>query len=236
MYGLVGASGHGKTTLMKILAGDIRGEGVSLHYQAFEDQKTLYLHWDLRSLEDSLQKNKLHKNYDDYQHQINQINQEAYLFSASLRFNITLGQHEDTFSEFWEQIEQEMFYLKEMKWSGETMLTPECLSLGQIQLVMGLRACFHKRPFILLDEIASSLDSLLEESLQKILRRLQQESTIVVVAHRLETLKKADRIFLLHHGSLSMEGTHEELCKNSLLYKTFLESLRSSADSHLVVP
>jgi ATP-binding cassette subfamily B multidrug efflux pump len=215
MYGLVGLSGHGKSTLMKMLAGDIRSPNVHITYD-YRDHACERL---------SLPGDQ--KNYLLYQQQIGLVNQEAHLFTETLRFNITLGDlsHSQAFEDFWSQVVNRIPYLQEQGWNPEGLISPKELSLGQQQLLMGLRAAYHQRPLILLDEIASSLDSSLEESLSQLLRWAQEESTIFIVAHRLETLKKAHHIFVIHEGEILEEGTHDELCKRCLLYKTFLESL-----------
>ncbi|MBI2314281.1 MAG: ATP-binding cassette domain-containing protein [Betaproteobacteria bacterium] len=92
------------------------------------------------------------------------------------------------------------------------------LSGGQRQRVAIARAILSARPVLLLDEATSALDSESERMVQAALERLMRERTTLIIAHRLSTVKRVDRIALIDHGRLAGLGTHEELTRASELY------------------
>ncbi|MFH1451154.1 MAG: ABC transporter ATP-binding protein, partial [bacterium] len=95
------------------------------------------------------------------------------------------------------------------------------LSGGERQRVAIARAMLKNAPILILDEATSSLDSYSEALIQDALARLMEGKTVIVVAHRLSTIRKVDRIIVLDEGRITEEGSHEELLKNhqSLYYK-----------------
>lgn len=76
---------------------------------------------------------------------------------------------------------------------------------------------------ILLDEPTSALDSFSEEEVTKALNNLFESRTVIIIAHRLQTVKKADRIIVLDHGKIVEEGNHESLVKSGGVYAKMLE-------------
>src|SRR5690606_8335247 len=93
------------------------------------------------------------------------ISQESHVFTESLKFNITLGADEG-FEEFWTLALKYIPYLQRWGLRPESQIQSKSLSMGQKQLVSGLRALFLKKPVILMDEISSGLDSELEAALR----------------------------------------------------------------------
>ena len=93
------------------------------------------------------------------------------------------------------------------------------LSGGQKQRISIARAVLKNSPIILLDEATSSLDSESEEKVQNAITNLTKNKTTLVIAHRLSTIIRADKIFVLNQGKIVDMGTHNELLKNSILYK-----------------
>ena len=93
------------------------------------------------------------------------------------------------------------------------------LSGGQKQRISIARAILKNSPIILLDEATSSLDSESEEKVQNAIINLTKNKTTLVIAHRLSTIIRADRIFVLNKGKITDIGTHNELLKNSTIYK-----------------
>ncbi|MBI1979470.1 MAG: ATP-binding cassette domain-containing protein, partial [Elusimicrobia bacterium] len=98
------------------------------------------------------------------------------------------------------------------------------LSGGQRQRLAIARAVLKNPPILILDEATSSLDSESERLVQEALERLMQSRTVLVVAHRLSTIRKADRILVLENGRIIEEGQHDSLLEKSGLYKKLYET------------
>ena len=93
------------------------------------------------------------------------------------------------------------------------------LSGGEKQRLSIARAILKNSPIILLDEATSSLDAESEEKVQNAIFNLTKNRTTIVIAHRLSTIKKADQIIVMEKGNIVEIGTHDELLKNSKVYK-----------------
>jgi len=101
---------------------------------------------------------------------------------------------------------------------------PEQDDLGQRQRIAIARAVLKNPTILILDEATSSLDSESERLVQEALEKLMQGRTSVVIAHRLATVRKADKIIVLESGRIVEQGTHAELLSNETgLYKTLTE-------------
>jgi ATP-binding cassette subfamily B protein len=95
------------------------------------------------------------------------------------------------------------------------------LSGGQRQRLAVARALIAEPAFLLLDEATSALDAESEQSIRKSVEALKGEMTILVIAHRLSTVRQADRILVFEEGRMIASGTHDELMKDSDLYARF---------------
>jgi ATP-binding cassette subfamily B protein len=141
--------------------------------------------------------------------------QDVFLFSGSLADNIRLGNKgisddkilwaakEVRADEFVRQIPGEYQSLVRERGAG--------LSVGQKQLISFARALAFEPSILVLDEATSSIDTETEQLIQQAVDRVMQERTSLVVAHRLSTIQKCDRILVFHHGELREAGTHNEL-------------------------
>jgi ATP-binding cassette subfamily B protein IrtB len=107
------------------------------------------------------------------------------------------------------------------------------LSGGERQRVSIARALLKDAPIVLLDEVTSSLDAVNERLVQQAVTRLAADRTVLVVAHRLETVEGADRILVLDGGRVTESGSHEELLRLGGVYSRFVDRRRQAAAWHL---
>ena len=112
-------------------------------------------------------------------------------------------------------------FIETLPKSYETMIGENGIRLsgGQKQRISIARAVLKNSPIILLDEATSSLDSDSEEKVQNAIMNLTKNKTTLVIAHRLSTIIKANKIIVLNKGKIADIGTHNDLLKNSLIYK-----------------
>ena len=199
---LVGPSGAGKSTTFQLLlrfydpaAGRVRIDGV-----------------DLRELRP-----------EDIRGQIGLVPQETVLFGASARDNIRYGRPSasDAQIEAAARAAAADEFLRALPQGYDTFLGERGtrLSGGQRQRVAIARAILKNPPILLLDEATSSLDAESERLVQQALDELMRERTTLVIAHRLATVLKADRIIVLDRGRIVASGTHAELLERSPLYR-----------------
>ncbi|RKZ20240.1 ABC transporter ATP-binding protein, partial [bacterium] len=94
----------------------------------------------------------------------------------------------------------------------------EGLSGGEKQLITFARAIAFDTPILVLDEATASIDPQTEHLVQEALYRVIEGRTSIIIAHRLATLKRVDRVIVIHNGKLIEEGTHEELIKKEGIY------------------
>ena len=191
---IVGATGAGKSTVIQLL---------SRFYKANSG----------KILIDGVDCNDY--NLENYRKQISVVLQDVFLFADSIFYNITLGDENITLEQvkeaakeigihdFIEQLPNG--YLFDVKERGAV------LSAGQRQLISFLRAYVHKPKILILDEATASVDSHSEKLLQQATEKITQGRTSIVIAHRLSTVRKADRIIVMNKGNIVEEGTHEQL-------------------------
>lgn len=204
---LVGRSGSGKTTLVNMLPrfvepteGEISIDGVAL-----DD-------FELGSLRDNL----------------SLVSQHVVLFDGSIGDNIRYGSNSDASDEQLEAVLKAANLWEFVQGLPEGVDTQigesgSWLSGGQRQRLAIARALLKDAPILILDEATSALDNESEKLVQDSLERLMVGRTTFVIAHRLSTVKNADRILVLDDGLIIEDGSHDALLKNSGLYQSLYE-------------
>merc|ERR1712127_903825 len=142
-------------------------------------------------------------------------NNIAYANSAATNENIINALEEAQASDFIEKIPET--YNTQIGEDGVR------LSGGEKQRLSIARAILKSTPIILLDEATSSLDAETEDKIQKGLNHLTKGKTTLVIAHRLSTILNSKKIFVIDNGKVVSEGSHDNLLKNSSVYKNFYE-------------
>lgn len=199
--GLVGHSGSGKTTLTKLIQrfADIDKGSIEIDGQ------------DIRSVRQS-----------DLRSQIAYVPQEPLLFHRSLSENISYGKPDATKNQIIAAAKKARVaeFIDRLPNSYETLVGERGVKLsgGQRQRVAIARAILKDAPILVLDEATSSLDSESEKLIQKALKDLVKNRTVIAVAHRLSTIQWMDRIVVMDNGSIVEEGTHEQLLDNKGVY------------------
>jgi ATP-binding cassette subfamily B protein len=148
--------------------------------------------------------------------------QDVFLFSRDVKTNIRLGRTDiadDTVQEAAERVGASPFIARLAEGYDQPVGERGTrVSVGERQLLSFARALAFDPLVLILDEATSSVDSALEERIERALDTLMQGRTSLVIAHRLSTVQNADRILVLHHGEVLEHGTHEELLRHGGLY------------------
>lgn len=194
MYAFVGNSGGGKSTFVSLLPrfydiqhGEILIDGVNV--------KNIDLH--------------------DLRENIAVVFQDNFLFNGTIRDNILLGKTDYTDEQLNEAIKDACLtdFIATLDKGLDTEIGERgvLLSGGQKQRVAIARAFMKDAPIVILDEATSALDNKSEAVVQQAIDNLMKNRTVLVIAHRLSTVKNADRIFVINEGRIVEQGSHEEL-------------------------
>ena len=206
MTALVGHSGSGKSTLLNL---------IPRIYDADSGEITI----DNQTIKD-LNLNSLRK-------EISIVDQNTTLFDDTIYNNIKYAKPDATDDEIFNAAKISMCtdFIEKLENKFETIIGENGVKLsgGEKQRLSIARALLKNSKIILLDEATSSLDSETEEKIQKAIEELTKNKTTIVIAHRLSTILNSERIYVIDKGSVESSGKHDDLIKNSSLYKNFYE-------------
>lgn len=198
---LVGPTGAGKSTLINLLTrfyeydhGVITIDGTPVH--------------------------ELNKNW--LRSRIGYVTQEAFLFNGTVRDNLIIGRRDATDDQLWAALESANAdaFVRRLPQQLDTHVGERGvkLSVGEKQRVSIARALLRNPPILLLDEATASVDTETERQIQEALEHLMAHRTSFVIAHRLSTVRNADRIYVLDRGQVIEDGTHDQLISQDGMY------------------
>ena len=204
---IVGETGAGKTTIVKLLMrfydindGSIKIDGVDIEQY---DKNSL------RSM-------------------IGMVLQDSWLFSDTIANNIRYGKLNATDEEVIDAAKQVYAdnFIRQLSDGYETVLNEDTdnISHGQKQLLTIARTILSRKEILILDEATSSVDTRTEKLIQKAMDRLMENRTSFIIAHRLSTVKNADKIIVLENGEIIESGTHDELLAEKGYYYNTLNA------------
>ena len=211
MTAIVGPSGSGKTTLCRLIprfwdvdAGTVSIDGV--------DVKDYTM-------------NSLMKN-------ISMVFQNVYLFADTIENNIKFGKVDATYEEVVEAAKRACChdFIMALPQGYQTRIGEGGASLsgGEKQRISIARALIKDAQIVIFDEVTANVDPENEDRLQKAIEELTRDKTVIMIAHRLKTVRNAEKILVLDHGEIVQEGRHETLIKEKGLYADFVETRKEA--------
>ena len=210
---IVGPSGSGKTTLCRLMARfwDVDSGSITLGGKDVRDYSI-----------DSLMKN------------FSFVFQNVYLFEDTIANNIRFGKPEASMEEVIEVAKKACCheFIEKLPNGYNTIIgeAGSSLSGGEKQRISIARAIMKDAPIIILDEATANVDPENEKELMLAIKELTKQKTIIMIAHRLKTVRNADKILVIDSGKIVQEGKHSELIKEEGIYKRFI-NIREQAIS-----
>jgi len=204
----VGESGSGKTTLVNIIAGLLPFDKGDYNLNILKSQDI---------------------NLESLQSKIGYITQDPVIFNDTLYNNVSFwaDKNEENIRKFWLAVNQAAIYdyIGELPEKENTVLGNNGINLsgGQRQRISIARELFKEVEILILDEATSALDSETEKAIQKNIEDLKGDYTILIVAHRISTIKNADRIVVMKNGEITHIGEFYELIEKSKYFKKLVE-------------
>ena len=213
---LVGPSGGGKTTLTSLLSRfwDVDGGKITLGGKDVREYSM-----------DSLMRN------------FSFVFQSVYLFADTIANNIRFGQPDAPMDKVIDAAKKACChdFIMSLPDGYDTVIGEGGASLsgGEKQRISIARAIMKDSPVIVLDETTANVDPENEAELMKAIEALTNEKTIIMIAHRLKTVRNADQILVIENGRIAQRGTHDSLMSSEGIYRTFVESRREAASWRL---
>ena len=212
MTALVGPSGSGKSTIANLLARlwDVKSGNVTIRGV------------DIRNVPLS-----------ELMDQISMVFQRVYLFQDTIYNNIIMGKPDATEEEVYEAARKARCYdfIMALPDGFQTVVGEggATLSGGEKQRISIARCILKDAPIVILDEATASVDTDNESYIQEAISELVKGKTLLVIAHRLNTIQNADQILVIDNGQIAQQGTHEELLKQLGIYQDFVNIRKSAA-------
>ena len=205
---VIGESGSGKTTLINILSGLIKPDGGQIEVDGVSLADI-----DIRT----------------FQKRIGYITQEPVIFNDSIFNNVSFWAEKtpENFNRFHEALKRASIdsFVAELPEKEETVLGQNGINLsgGQKQRLSIARELFKEVDFLMMDEATSALDSETEKSIRENIDALRGKYTIIIIAHRLSTVKNVDKIVILKKGMVQTVGTYKQLMEESEEFRTMIK-------------
>lgn len=197
--GIIGPTGSGKTTLVDILLGLLKPSTGNLIYNDKNFEENIKL----------------------WQSQIAYLPQEIFIIDNTLLQNITLDENiNNNDNQLFDNVIKKAnldSMIKNLNLGVETIIGENGIRLsgGQRQRIALARAMYHERDILIFDEATSALDNEIEERIMNEIKSFKGEKTIIIIAHRLSTLKFCDRIYRIENGKIAESGSYEDVIQRN---------------------
>jgi ABC-type multidrug transport system fused ATPase/permease subunit len=212
--GIVGTTGSGKTTTVDIILGLLRPQKGILKIDDIEINEN---------------------NYHNWQKSIGYVPQDIYLSDETIAANIAFGLDINDISQLSVEHAAKIanihnFINNELPLKYKTIIGERGVRLsgGQRQRIGIARALYHNPKILILDEATSSLDDVTEKTIMEEVNKLRKDITIIMIAHRLSTVKNCDNIYILENGKIKNQGSFKKLINDSDLFQEYVSNFKKN--------